>query len=671
MKFSILKIVLWPKRVSFLPREVIFLPGKLNVITGASQTGKSALIPIVDYCLGAGKCAIPVGTIRDTVEWFGVLVETERGQVLLARREPGLRQATDEMFMLEGKSLELPKRIEKSNANRAFVKHYLDEISGLTSLDVTVAANSAYKGRPSFRDMAAFTFQPQNIVANPDVLFFKADTNEHREKLKNVLPYALGVTTAEVLAKRAELDELRREYRSTSRELNSLRDGAHRWVTELRINLSKAREFGLLAEDTEINLPEQTAIAVIRRLVTASSTREGRSSLDVARPSVLTLSDEISRLQQLEQDQAMELSQLRKRLLEMTRLREAAAAYSEAIAVEEERLGISRWLSQKAESEDAPCPICGNELLDPKGHLAHLVRELEEVERGSAQFRTLPPSFDKEWADVRTKIKFVTDSLVGTQRQLSAIQQFNDEERSRRYTELNASRFLGVLSSELGQYDRFVSDDEIATRLENLSIKIAELAEEVDENALREKLKRILGQLSGYTNRLLPRFGVESPNDPASLSITELTLKISRKDRVDWLVEVGSGSNWLGYHLSLMLAMHEYFLAEKASPVPSFLMIDQPSQVYFPKKLAGKLAPKDLDPKLADDDTDRVRALFRELSAITTEAKSALQLIVVDHAGRNIWGNLPEINFVEEWRGAKKLIPLAWEKAFAVGAGSN
>ena len=32
----------------------------------------------------------------------------------------------------------------------------------------------------------AFTFPPQNIVANPDVLFFKADTFEHREKLKSI-----------------------------------------------------------------------------------------------------------------------------------------------------------------------------------------------------------------------------------------------------------------------------------------------------------------------------------------------------------------------------------------------------------------------------------------------------------------------------------------------------
>jgi hypothetical protein len=43
--------------------------GGVNIITGESRTGKSALIDIVDYCLGRNPCNIPVGPIRDTVAW--------------------------------------------------------------------------------------------------------------------------------------------------------------------------------------------------------------------------------------------------------------------------------------------------------------------------------------------------------------------------------------------------------------------------------------------------------------------------------------------------------------------------------------------------------------------------------------------------------------------------
>lgn len=68
MKFSINSLILWPKNSSYKYRCVKFHSNKVNIITGGSQTGKSAIIPIIDYCLGAGDCTIPVGVIRDTCE---------------------------------------------------------------------------------------------------------------------------------------------------------------------------------------------------------------------------------------------------------------------------------------------------------------------------------------------------------------------------------------------------------------------------------------------------------------------------------------------------------------------------------------------------------------------------------------------------------------------------
>lgn len=34
--------------------------GRVNIITGASGTGKSAIIKALDYCLGSSKCQLPV-----------------------------------------------------------------------------------------------------------------------------------------------------------------------------------------------------------------------------------------------------------------------------------------------------------------------------------------------------------------------------------------------------------------------------------------------------------------------------------------------------------------------------------------------------------------------------------------------------------------------------------
>ena len=51
MNFQLVKLIVWPKIESFPPRIVEFKPGKVNVITGGSRTGKSAIIPIIDYII--------------------------------------------------------------------------------------------------------------------------------------------------------------------------------------------------------------------------------------------------------------------------------------------------------------------------------------------------------------------------------------------------------------------------------------------------------------------------------------------------------------------------------------------------------------------------------------------------------------------------------------------
>jgi len=81
-----------------------------------------------------------------------------------------------------------------------------------------------------------------------------------------------------------------------------------------------------------------------------------------------------------------------------------------------------------------------------------------------------------------------------------------------------------------------------------------------------------------------------------------------------------------------------YFLQLPSCPVPSFLVFDQPSQVFFPRswpELVGAL-----DPKLEDDDVVRVRKLFEVIAKVTTEQGHKLQTIILDHAAANVWGDI-------------------------------
>lgn len=252
MYFQIRGIILWPRNKKFKPRTIRFELGKVNIISGASRTGKSAVIPIIDYCLGSNSCSIPVNTIRRYCEWFGIVVATEQGEKLLARKEPGNQRSTTEMYVLEAENISsIPSRLEK-NTSVIAVKRMLNDLANLSNLDFSGGdENSGFDGRPAFRDLAAFTFQPQNVVANPDVLFFKTNTYEHREKLRKIFPYVLGAVTSELMAKQFELNRTRLLLRRKERELKDAQAISAQWLADLKSKYSEAQELGLVPKPQE------------------------------------------------------------------------------------------------------------------------------------------------------------------------------------------------------------------------------------------------------------------------------------------------------------------------------------------------------------------------------------------------------------------------------------
>lgn len=68
--------------------------GGISIITGDKNTGKSSLMDIVDYCLGRRNCNIPIGPIRDAVEWYALRLQFTSSQVFIARKSPPYNRQT-------------------------------------------------------------------------------------------------------------------------------------------------------------------------------------------------------------------------------------------------------------------------------------------------------------------------------------------------------------------------------------------------------------------------------------------------------------------------------------------------------------------------------------------------------------------------------------------------
>lgn len=652
MYFQIKELILWPRTPGFSPRRLRFEPGMVNIISGVSRTGKSAIIPIIDYCLGSKTCGIPTETIRKACAWFGIIVTNKDTDRLFARREPELQRATDDMMLLEGLDLVVPDRPTK-NATADGVRRMLDEISGLSNLDFG-DEGGAFSGRVSFRDLAAFNFQPQNVIANPEVLFFKTDSYEHREKLRTIFPYVLGAVTPDILAKQHELRRLQQILKRKARELEQTQQVSARWLATLQVRIAEGRELGLIQQEIPTSPTNDELIAILEKVISRTD-----ATVAVSSATIDQASRETSDLEREEGRLSSALSVLRQRLIEMNRVRDSAGTYAGALKVQRGRLKIAEWLS---EHTPTGCPVCGGDQAPAGETLAELTSSLVVIEDSLKDFNHIPATFDRELQRVKTEVSERSDQLEAVRIRHRALAQRSDGARADHYRASQAARFIGNTENALELYRRVGHDSELREEVEKLSSEIAVLQAQVREDEIANRTRRALSQVNSNASRILPMLDAERPDVPIELDIRDLTIKIIGTERTDFLSEVGSGSNWLSYHVSMLLGLHSFFLKIGNSPVPSFLVIDQPSQVYFPRKLAVRKNEELEEPKLSSDaDIEAVKKIFGAIGSAIGAAAGGLQAIILDHAPESVWGNQPHLWQAAEWRdGSQKLVPIEW-----------
>ncbi|HCJ6522158.1 TPA: DUF3732 domain-containing protein [Enterobacter cloacae] len=656
MYFQIRGIILWPRNKKFKPRTIRFELGKVNVISGASRTGKSAVIPIIDYCLGSNSCSIPVNTIRRYCEWFGIVVATEQGEKLLARKEPGNQRSTTEMYVLEAENISsIPSRLEK-NTNVIAVKRMLDDLANLSNLDFSGGdENSGFDGRPAFRDLAAFTFQPQNVVANPDVLFFKTNTYEHREKLRKIFPYVLGAVTSELMAKQFELNRTRLLLRRKERELKDAQAISAQWLADLKSKYSEAQELGLVPKPQE-QLSREQMIGHLEDVISQTDL-----ALEVT---VSTISDALDELNKLENEERLvsrELTTMRHRLEEMNRLRVGVHQYENALLMQRDRLKISGWLLSNA-NDESDCPMCGSHSDSAKQKLQVLVQRLSDVEAaiGADTHKEVPAAFDRELQRVTSEVSNATERLRSIQLSKRALTSRSKAAREQQFSTRRAERFVGNIESALELHRKLGSDSELVEEVNNLKEIVQNLEKELREKDIELRKNQALRVINAKAGNILQGLDVEDPNAPISLEINDLTIKVLGGERDDYLSEIGSGSNWLSYHLAVLLSLHQFYLSQKNNPVPSFLILDQPSQVYFPKSTQLQNVANEDEPKLRDEDVEAVRRAFETMGNVVIKENGKLQLIVLDHAPREVWGKIDGVVGLPEWRDGIKLVPMEW-----------
>ena len=190
-------------------RSLGFKPGALNIVTGDSATGKSALLSIVDFCLGRDTWTIPAGPITDSVAWYAVLLDVGDTRVFLAR--PSQQSASTSRAMLEiGTNMgQLPRSSLTENADSATLRDELSRLIGIDENEVGDQTRGAGLFTANVGHASLLCFQRQDEIANSRYLFHRQGESGIGQAIQDTLPYFLGALPSDLAVRRQELHAIR------------------------------------------------------------------------------------------------------------------------------------------------------------------------------------------------------------------------------------------------------------------------------------------------------------------------------------------------------------------------------------------------------------------------------------------------------------------------------
>ncbi len=642
MNFQLLNIVVYNSRGD--RRQIDFKPGRVNIITGGSKSGKTALIHIVDYCLGRTECAVPIGVIRDSVAWYAVRIQSDNSQIVIGRPSPPEgRQPISDVYLEVGGDLPLPDFSDlKKTTTTGALRSFLTEAVGIrANQHVPPMGHSRDPLTANFSHTCFYLFQPQNYIASPNILLYRQDEQYVPQAIRDTLPFFLGAVGDARYETVQELRRIRRTVRLLERRISdedSMRGHDNSRAVAL---FAEAQQVEIIARgDPPEEFEELTeSLRGLLRWESSTPTYSGADTLG---------------------DLQNQREELRTQAWNVEREVDAAKAFalrqegfSHEVVEQRARLqsiGLYRNNGVNAHT----CPLCRHNLDATIPAAAAILESLQNIDKQMKTVARQRPRLDAYISEREEHLTRLERSLAENRTAIEAVVAQQDVLQEHRNRQALQARTVGRISLFLDSVGE--TEDEtsgLPKQLSEAQKRVEELEAELADEALEERLDASLRIISDQMSEWARKLNLEFSEFPLSLDITNLTVVAYRETGKARLFNMGSAENWMGYHLVTHFALHKWFV-EKDRPVPRFLMLDQPTQVYFPKD-----PPKSGEFKeLKDEDRVKVRKLFEFIFDMVKSVHPSFQIIITDHA------DLDEKWFqdavVQRWWDGEKLIPESW-----------
>ena len=643
MSLQIAKLVLYSKGGAI--RELEFRTGELNILTGAPQTGKSALIDIIDYLTGRRECNVADGVIRRAVGWYAVLFQLSEGQIFIARRNPEVGERTNpDIYMSRGTRIAVPpvSALAKNTTVNA-VEKFLTAAIGISENEHRPETPTRDPLEANFRHALIFALQDQNDIDSKRRLFHRQGEDFISQAIKDTLPYFLGAVDEDTLVKQAHLDQARRQLRRLERELRQVEALDRSTYPRAQTLIDEATQVGLIDERTATTSFE-SVFDLLQRVARDTHVRDDVVMGDGED----FLSDLRTERQGLRSEQERLNAEIRS-----TRMFTTETSGYEREAKEQRARLSSVGLIKSGSHEAGHCPLCEGQLESPPPTVRQIGRSLEDLSEQLEAVAAENPRLQLRLASLLREEANLQELLRENQQRIAARMRENEILRVQQESFILQARTIGKIQQYVESVEIADSSPLSREAVETERARVAVLEAELDAEGTRGKLNAFLNIIGRYMTEYSDGLNLEHHGNQLRLDIQNLTVVADTMDGAVPLFRMGSGENWVGYHVIAHIALHKWFRAKKR-PVPGFLILDQPSQAYYPPEQDSEGS---LD-GLTDEDQTAVQRLFQLISNAAVELAPDLQIIVMDHADlRREWF---ERAVVERWRRGKKLVPKSW-----------
>lgn len=645
---QIRKIVLYNQKGEM--RSLLFRLGAVNIITGRSNRGKSALIEIVEYCLGHSSFRVPEGIIRDSVAWYGLILQIGETQIFIAKPAPqGAASSQSQVYYEIASEIE-PPALEKlqPNTNDEGIADYLSGLIGIgANRHVPDLDESRLPLAANIKHTEFYLFQPQSTIANRDILFYRQQEPFIPQAIKDTLPYLLGVVQENRLQLETDLRNARRNLRLLHKQLQEAEQITGNNISQGQNLLVEAQQVGLISG--QVNTENwDLALSALQSTINWQPS----DGLAISNDELLNLQEQIQSLRQQFHTVHDEIKSTE------NYVRQTQGYEGEAFQQQLRLQAIGIIDSDVEEIER--CPLCSSQISESIPKIAAIRRSLRGLENNVRIVQSKQPKLQERLDELSERREQIRLELSRTEAAISAIISEQEASQNIRDTSARIARVVGRISLFLENV-RIIDDNaEIREQLEHQRRIVSSLEEALDSEELEERLTSILALINQQMGDWAQRLQLEHNGYPYRLDLKRLTVVADRPERPIPMSRMGGGENWLGCHLITLLSLHKHFVTQQR-PVPRFIILDQPTQVYFPSSDVYKATQGLSEQELVEADADvvAVERMFNFLFDLCAELHPNFQIIVLEHANLNN-KQFQDALVEPPWNHERALIPVDW-----------